>query len=123
MNILRTPKGMVWAFMGGLLLFAAVGLIRGALEANRAMVSRSVQNSVAVAAPAAPTAVPTAWLKIQVAAGARWVYADQWYSCTYMRNGEYTVGDGYDVAGWPNADQWRALPVGIRQEIERICHE
>lgn len=125
MAMTHTPKSMLWLFLGGLLIFATVGIARGAIAANRSMIGRSMQSNIsaAVAVTVAPTAVQGTWLKIQVAAGARWIFADNWYSCAHMSGGEYTVGAGYDVTGWPNNDQFQALPLGIRQEMEGICHE
>lgn len=126
-NRLRTPPVMVGLFLVGLLLFAVVGIVRNAVQANGAVVSKAVQSNVvrAVALPVQPTAIQGTWLKTQIIAESRWVYADYWFDCRYVAGdgSEYAIGAGYAVGGFPGNAQYQALQHGTRVEIARICYE
>jgi hypothetical protein len=124
---MNKPRVMIGLFLGGLLLFAAVGIVANMAPRPDATVTTALQSNVgaAVARPVQPTAIPTEWLKTQVVAESRWVFADYWFDCRYVAadGSEYDVGAGYAVGGWPGNEQFRALPLSTQLEIVRICHE
>ena len=120
-NRLRTPSTAVILFLGGLALFAVVGVVRNVVGANSAVVSKAVQSNMAAAV--APTPIATAWLETQVVAESRWVFADYWFDCRYVAadGSEYAVGAEYAVGGWPGNAQYQALPQSTRLEMVRVC--